>query len=61
MKEYFLSSLEPNWDYSTMPYTLGEKYRLIWLITKDKNIADMVWNNIKDYDGARHDESECKK
>ena len=42
MKKYCLSSLEPNWDYSTMPYTPNGKYRLIWLITDDKKIADMV-------------------
>lgn len=55
MKEeykYIISSLEPNWDYSTMPYTPNGKYRCFWIFTNEKELADMVWKNVKDYDGA---------
>ena len=52
--KYILSSLEPNWDTSEIPYKPNGKYRCVWLCTNDKSSADMVWNNIKDYDGAKY-------
>ena len=42
-----------NYSVSSLEVIRDEKRRIYWILTNDKEDADMVWNNgVKDYEGA---------
>jgi hypothetical protein len=51
-QKYLVSSIEKYWDIKTQNFI---KYRCRWVLTNEKELADIVWNNVKDYEGAEYE------